>query len=296
MNALLVQILINGLSVGSVYALIAIGYNLVYGILEQLNFAHGDVYTVGCFITFSGLLAGINPFLCILLGMAAGCLINLGVERFAYRPLRKKGANRIAPTISAVGIAYIMRNVVQLVWGPQTFMFDLGIFQKKNFVVGDTIIGTLQIYILLIAILLMLAITLVLKKTRIGQAITAISQSIPTAAMMGIKVNRIIALVYGLGAALGVVGGLLFCSYYEFIYMGIGFMFGTMKAWQATIIGGIGSLKGAVIGAIVMGLSETFISAYISSAYKDAVVWAIFIVFILIRPKGMFPAQIAEKV
>ena len=273
MNALLVQILINGLSVGSVYALIAIGYNLVYGILEQLNFAHGDVYTVGCFITFSGLLAGINPFLCILLGMAAGCLINLGVERFAYRPLRKKGANRIAPTISAVGIAYIMRNVVQLVWGPQTFMFDLGIFQKKNFVVGDTIIGTLQIYILLIAILLMLAITLVLKKTRIGQAITAISQSIPTAAMMGIKVNRIIALVYGLGAALGVVGGLLFCSYYEFIYMGIGFMFGTMKAWQATII-----------------------SAYISSAYKDAVVWAIFIVFILIRPKGMFPAQIAEKV
>ena len=296
MNALLVQILINGLSVGSVYALIAIGYNLVYGILEQLNFAHGDVYTVGCFITFSGLLAGINPFLCILLGMAAGCLINLGVERFAYRPLRKKGANRIAPTISAVGIAYIMRNVVQLVWGPQTFMFDLGIFQKKNFVVGDTIIGTLQIYILLIAILLMLAITLVLKKTRIGQAITAISQSIPTAAMMGIKVNRIIALVYGLGAALGVVGGLLFCSYYEFIYMGIGFMFGTMKARQATIIGGIGSLKGAVIGAIVMGLSETFISAYISSAYKDAVVWAIFIVFILIRPKGMFPAQIAEKV
>ena len=296
MNALLVQILINGLSVGSVYALIAIGYNLVYGILEQLNFAHGDVYTVGCFITFSGLLAGINPFLCILLGMAAGCLINLGVERFAYRPLRKKGANRIAPTISAVGIAYIMRNVVQLVWGPQTFMFDLGIFQKKNFVVGDTIIGTLQIYILLIAILLMLAITLVLKKTRIGQAITAISQSIPTAAMMGIKVNRIIALVYGLGAALGVVGGLLFCSYYEFIYMGIGFMFGTMKAWQATIIGGIGSLKGGVIGAIVVGLSETFISAYISSAYKDAVVWAIFIVFILIRPKGMFPAQIAEKV
>ncbi|WP_306574122.1 branched-chain amino acid ABC transporter permease [Anaerotruncus massiliensis (ex Togo et al. 2019)] len=293
---MLVQILINGLSVGSVYALIAIGYNLVYGILEQLNFAHGDVYTVGCFITFSGLLAGINPFLCILLGMAAGCLINLGVERFAYRPLRKKGANRIAPTISAVGIAYIMRNVVQLVWGPQTFMFDLGIFQKKNFVVGDTIIGTLQIYILLIAILLMLAITLVLKKTRIGQAITAISQSIPTAAMMGIKVNRIIALVYGLGAALGVVGGLLFCSYYEFIYMGIGFMFGTMKAWQATIIGGIGGLKGAVIGAIVMGLSETFISAYISSAYKDAVVWAIFIVFILIRPKGMFPAQIAEKV
>ena len=296
MNALLVQILINGLSVGSVYALIAIGYNLVYGILEQLNFAHGDVYTVGCFITFSGLLAGINPFLCILLGMAAGCLINLGVERLANPPRRKKGANRNAPNNSAVGIAYIMRNVVQLVWGPQTFMFDLGIFQKKNFVVGDTIIGTLQIYILLIAILLMLAITLVLKKTRIGQAITAISQSIPTAAMMGIKVNRIIALVYGLGAALGVVGGLLFCSYYEFIYMGIGFMFGTMKAWQATIIGGIGSLKGAVIGAIVMGLSETFISAYISSAYKDAVVWAIFIVFILIRPKGMFPAQIAEKV
>lgn len=293
---MLVQILINGLSVGSVYALIAIGYNLVYGILEQLNFAHGDVYTVGCFVTFSSLMIGWNPLICIALGMATGFAINLGVERFAYRPLRTKGANRIAPTISAVGVAYIMRNVVQLVWGPQTFMFDLGLFQKNSLHVGNTIIGMLQIYIFIIAVSLMLLLNVILKKTKMGQAIIAISQSIPTAALMGVQVNRVIALVYGLGAALGVIGGLLFCSYYEFIFMGIGFMFGTMKAWQATIIGGIGSLKGAVIGAIIMGISETFISAYISTAYKDALVWVIFIIFILIRPKGLFPAQIAEKV
>jgi branched-chain amino acid transport system permease protein len=290
------QVLVSGLSVGSVYALIAIGYNLVYGILEQLNFAHGDVYTVGCFVTYSMFNSGLNPFVCIAGGVAVGFLINICVERFAYRPLRTKGANRIAPTLSAVGIAYVMRNIVQVIWTPRTFTFDLGIFKQANLHFGRIVVGTLQIYIFFVAVTLIAMINLLLKKTNLGQAIIAISQSIPTAALMGIKVNQIIAMVYGLGAMLGVIGGILFCSYYEFIYMGIGFMFGTMKAWMATILGGIGSLKGAIIGAVTLGVSETIIAAYVSTAYKDAFVWAFFIVFILIKPKGLFPAEIAEKV
>lgn len=287
------QYLINGLSIGSIYALIAIGYNMVYGILGLLNFAHGDVYAIGCFVIFMLLGYKINVFLAIVAGLAAGYFMNILVERFAYRPVRFSG--RITPTISAVGIAYIMRNIIQNTWGPETFSFNLGITSSQIHF-GGFIFGTLQIYILLIAVTLMFFITVVMKKTKLGQAITAISQNISAAALMGVPVNRIISMVYGLGASIGVIGGILLCSYYESIFLGIGFMLGTMKAWMASIIGGIGSLKGAVMGALILGLSESFVSAYISTTYRDAFVWGIFIIFILIRPRGFFPVQIAEKV
>jgi len=293
---LLFQVTVDALSVGSVYALISMGYNLVYGILGQLNFAHGDVYTIGCFVTFTLFLSGMNPVLAIVIGICAGALVNLVVERFAYRPLRKRGSNRIAPTISAVGIAYIMRNIVQLKWGPQTYAFDLKIINSKSMQIGNVYIGTLQIWILFIAVTIMVLVTMALKKTRWGQAIVSISQDITTSSLMGIKTDRIIAVIYGLGAALGVMGGILFCSYYGFIYMGIGFAYGTMKAWMATIWGGIGSLKGAIVGALCLGIIETFIGAYLSTTYKDVIVWLVFIIFIMIRPHGLFPQEVAEKV
>lgn len=292
----LLQVAVDALSVGSVYALISMGYNLVYGILGQLNFAHGDVYTVGCFITFTLFVSGVNPILAIVIGVCAGAVVNLIVERFAYRPLRKRGSNRIAPTISAVGIAYIMRNIVQLIWGPQTYAFDLQIIPSKTIQVGNAYVGTLQIWILLIAVLIMVLMTMALKKTKWGQAIVSISQDITTSSLMGIKTDRIIAIIYGLGAALGVIGGILFCSYYGFIYMGIGFAYGTMKAWMATIWGGIGSLKGAIVGALCLGIIETFVGAYVSTTYKDVIVWLVFIIFIMVRPHGLFPQEVAEKV
>ena len=295
-EALLLQVIVDALSVGSVYALISMGYNLVYGILGQLNFAHGDVYTVGCFITFTLFVSGVNSILAIIIGVCAGAGVNLIVERFAYRPLRKRGSNRIAPTISAVGIAYIMRNIVQLIWGPQTYAFDLKIIQSKTIQIGNAYVGTLQIWILLVAVVIMVLMNLALKKTRWGQAIVSISQDITTSSLMGIKTDRIIAIIYGLGAALGVIGGILFCSYYGFIYMGIGFAYGTMKAWMATIWGGIGSLKGAIVGALCLGIVETFVGAYLTTTYKDVIVWLVFIVFIMIRPHGLFPQEVAEKV
>ena len=293
---MLLQVIVDALSVGSVYALISMGYNLVYGILGQLNFAHGDVYTVGCFITFTLFVSGVNPILAIIIGVCAGAGVDLIVERFAYRPLRKRGSNRIAPTISAVGIAYIMRNIVQLIWGPQTYAFDLKIIQSKTIQIGNAYVGTLQIWILLVAVVIMVLMNLALKKTRWGQAIVSISQDITTSSLMGIKTDRIIAIIYGLGAALGVIGGILFCSYYGFIYMGIGFAYGTMKAWMATIWGGIGSLKGAIVGALCLGIVETFVGAYLTTTYKDVIVWLVFIVFIMIRPHGLFPQEVAEKV
>lgn len=290
---MLFQYLINGLSIGSIYAIIAIGYNMVYGILELLNFAHGDVYTVGTFVTFALLMAGTPLILAILAGVLVAFMINVLVERFAYRPVRFSG--RVTPTITAVGIAYIMRNTVQMIWGPETFPFSIGV-KNTNISVGNAIIGSLAIYIFVIAVLLMLIITFLLKKTKTGQAVVAISQSIPTAALMGIPVNRIVAIVYGVGGALGVAGGIMFCTYYQSIYMGMGFMLGTMKAWEASVIGGIGSMKGAVLGAMILGLTESLVAGYVSTTYMDAVVWGVLIIVILIKPKGFFPAQISEKV
>ena len=288
-----IQHLVNALSVGAVYALIAIGYNMVYGILEKLNQAHGDIYAVGCFVSFS-LLDVVHPVIAVLLGCATGFVLNLIVERFAYRPVRNSG--RVAPVISAVGIGYVMRNIIQLIWGAETFSFDLGIFGTGSIQIGNAVIGKLQIYILLIALVLMVAISLLLKYSKWGQAIIGISQSIETSALMGIPVNTVIAIVYGVGGLLGVIGGLLFCQYYQFIFMGIGFSYGTMKAWRASILGGIGSLKGAIMGAMILGLSETMVAAYISSTYRDVFVWLIFIIFVIVRPQGMFPAQTAEKI
>lgn len=288
-----IQHLVNALSVGAVYALIAIGYNMVYGILEKLNQAHGDIYAVGCFVSFS-LLDVVHPVIAVLIGCATGFVLNLIVERFAYRPVRNSG--RVAPVISAVGIGYVMRNIIQLIWGAETFSFDLGIFGTGSIQIGNAVVGKLQIYILIIAIVLMAAISLLLKYSKWGQAIIGISQSIETSALMGIPVNTVIAIVYGVGGLLGVIGGLLFCQYYKFIFMGIGFSYGTMKAWMASILGGIGSLKGAIMGAMILGLSETMVAAYISSTYRDVFVWLIFIIFVIVRPQGMFPAQTAEKI
>lgn len=158
------QHFVNALSVGSVYALLAIGYNMVYGNLEQLNFAHGDVYAVGCFAAYSFFMTGMNPIFAILAGAVSGFFINIGVEHFAYRPLRTAG--RIAPTISTVGIAYIMRNMIQLIWGAETYPFDLGIFKNSSFKIADVKIGTLQIFILLFAISLMILISLALKYSK----------------------------------------------------------------------------------------------------------------------------------
>ena len=288
-----IQHLVNALSVGAVYALIAIGYNMVYGILEKLNQAHGDIYAVGCFVSFS-LLDVVHPVIAVLIGCATGFVLNLIVERFAYRPVRNSG--RVAPVISAVGIGYVMRNIIQLIWGAETFSFDLGIFGTGSIQIGNAVVGKLQISILIIAIVLMAAISLLLKYSKWGQAIIGISQSIETSALMGIPVNTVIAIVYGVGGLLGVIGGLLFCQYYQFIFMGIGFSYGTMKAWMASILGGIGSLKGAIMGAMILGLSETMVAAYISSTYRDVFVWLIFIIFVIVRPQGMFPTQTAEKI
>ena len=287
----LIKQLINGLAVGSIYALIAVGYNMVYGILELVNFAHGDVYMFGTFIAMSLILAGVPIPLAILIACLAGGLLGMLVERIAYRPVRN--APRVVPMISAVAAAFVLRNLAQLIWGTQTKPFP-ALIPEQTIRLGDIEINTLQVIIMAIALTLTAIFSLIVKKTKLGKATRSVAQDIPASRLMGIEVNRIIRFVYFAGGFFGVSGGILFAMYYA-IWIGMGFL-GTMNAWIACIIGGIGSLQGAFVGGILLGLFQVFISGYVSSAYRDAFTYGLVMVILLVRPKGIFGRQIAEKV
>jgi branched-chain amino acid transport system permease protein len=287
----LVKQLLNGLAAGSIYALVAVGYNMVYGILELINFAHGDIYMVGTFIALSLLIGHVPVVVAVVLACAAGGLIGVLVERVAYRPVRN--APRVVPMISAVGAALVLRNVAQLIWGTETMPFP-ELFPTRMIQAGDIEFNSLQLIILAFALSLTGLFALVVRKTKIGKATRSVAQDIPASKLMGIEVNRIIQFVYFAGGFLGVAGGILFSMYYA-VWIGMGFL-GTMKAWIACVIGGIGSLQGALVGGLLLGVAEALISGFVSSAYRDAISYAIVMVILVVRPMGIFGRQVAEKV
>jgi branched-chain amino acid transport system permease protein len=287
----LVKQLLNGLAMGSIYALVATGYNMVYGILELINFAHGDIYMFGTFIAL-GLLWQKVPFpLALLLACLTSGIIGAVIERVAYRPIRD--APRVVPMISAVGAALVLRNCAQLIWGTMTFAFPQAL-PTRSIVIGDFTINTLHLVVSALALSLTGAFALLVRRTKLGKAMRSVSQDIPVARLMGIPVNRIIQLVYFAGGVLGVAGGVLFSMYYA-VWIGMGFL-GTMKAWIASVIGGIGSLQGAFVGGILLGVVEALVAGYISSDYKDAISYALVMILLVVRPTGIFGRQVAEKV
>ena len=286
-----VKQMLNGLAMGSIYALVAMGYNMVYGILELINFAHGDVYMFGTFVAL-GLLWQRVPFpLALLLACLASGIIGAVIERVAYRPVRD--APRVVPMISAVGAALVLRNCAQLIWGTMTFAFP-EVLPTRTIVIGDFKINTLHLIVSGLALSLAGAFALLVRRTKLGKAMRCVSQDIPVARLMGIPVNRIIQLVYFTGGVLGVTGGVLFSMYYA-VWIGMGFL-GTMKAWIASVIGGIGSLQGAFVGGMLLGVIEALVAGYISSDYKDAISYALVMMLLVVRPMGIFGRQVAEKV
>lgn len=287
-----IQQLVNGLAAGSVYALICVGYSMVFGMLEMINFAHGDVYMFGTFLAFAMLSGGVPTWIALLGSLLCGAATGIIVERVAYKPVR--GAHRIVPMISAVGAALVLRNVAQIIWGTRTYPFP-AIIPQKVFQVGNVRFSTLQLSILMIGVALMVVFSVALNRTKVGRAVRLVAQNIPVSRLMGIPVDRTISLVYGVGAALGVAGGILFSSYYSSVFIGMGFL-GTLKAWTAAIIGGIGNIYGAFLGGMLLGVTEAFISGYVSSAYKDAISFALVILILVLKPSGLLGAQIAEKV
>ncbi|WGF89746.1 branched-chain amino acid ABC transporter permease [Marinivivus vitaminiproducens] len=286
------QQVVNGLATGSIYALIAVGYSMVYGVLELINFAHGDIFMVATFVTISLMMVGVPWPIAILLGIVTGGLLAMAIERFAYRPLR--GADRIVPTITAVGAALILQNVALLTWGPQTRPFPLP-FGSGLIDVGGVLITTLQLVIMGLAAVCAIVLFALVQLTPWGRAMRAIRDDATTAELVGIPVNKIVPAVYAVGGALGVVGGILFAAYYNAVYIGMGFA-GTMYAFVAAVLGGIGSLKGAFIGGLLLGVMQALAVGYIASGFENTVAFIIMIGILILKPRGLFALPTASRV
>ena len=300
------QELVNGLTTGALYALVALGFSMVYGVLKLLNFAHGDLYMVGAYVGFfviqwfggpSSLNIPVPLLLLIMFVLAAGLVGGLGVaiERFAYRPLRD--APRIAPLITAIGISFFLENAALLLFGAQFRLYNTADFisLSSGITIGSVTIDSVQIMVLVLGLVLTVGLRELVNRTKLGKQMRAVAADREAAEMMGINVNFVIAATFFLGSALagvaGVMGGLLFNQ----VTPTIGFIVG-LKAFTAAVVGGIGSLPGAMLGGLLIGVAESMITGYISSTYTNLFVFALLIVVMLVRPSGLLGRAQLQKV
>ena len=287
--------LINGISLGSVYAIIALGYTMVYGIAKMLNFAHGDVIMVGAFAAFTVISTmGGNPIVGILVAVVVCTVLGVDIERVAYRPLR--GASPLAVLITAIGVSYLLQNVALLIFGSNSRQFTSVIdIPPLKLAGGQLSISSVTIVTIISSIVIMAVLTAFINKTKMGQAMLAVSEDRGAATLMGIDVNRTIAVTFAIGSALAAIAGVLLCSAYPSLTPYTGSMPG-IKAFVAAVFGGIGSIPGAMIGGIILGIIENLSKAYISSQLADAIVFSVLIIVLLVRPTGILGKKIQEKV
>ena len=286
--------LINGISLGSVYAIIALGYTMVYGIAKMLNFAHGDVIMVGAYISFCTSYLGLSPLVSVLFSIIVCTVLGIVVERLAYKPLRQ--APSLAVLITAIGVSYFLQNAALLIWGssPKTFSSVTGSWSLKLFD-GQLIVSGVTIVTIVACILIMICLTLFTNKTKTGTAMRAVSEDNAAAGLMGINVNTTISLTFAIGSGLAAIAGVLLCSAYPTLMPTTGSMPG-IKAFTAAVFGGIGSIPGAMIGGILLGIIEIFSKAYISTQLSDAIVFAVLIVVLIVKPDGLLGKHVSEKV
>lgn len=287
--------LINGISLGSIYAIIALGYTMVYGIARMLNFAHGDIIMVGGFVVFTIVSTlGLSPWLGLLVAVAICTVLGIVIEKVAYCPLR--GASSLAVLITAIGVSYLLQNVALLIFGSNARQFT-SIINLPNLKLADgrLTISAVTIVTIITCIVIMVALTTFINKTKVGQAMLAVSEDTGAATLMGINVNSTIAITFAIGSALAAIAGALLCSAYPSLTPYTGSMPG-IKAFVAAVFGGIGSIPGALIGGVLLGVIENLSKAYISSQLSDAIVFAVLIVVLLVRPTGILGKKITEKV
>ena len=287
------QQLVNGLSIGSIYALIALGYTMVYGIIKLINFAHGDIYMLGAYVGFISIAQlHLGFFPALLLAMVVCGVLGVIIERIAYKPLRN--ATRIAALITAIGVSYFLEYSTQKIMGPGVKTYP-SVLSNQTFHVFGIQIQMQQIYILAITIILMLALQFIVRKTKIGRSMRAVSVDADAAKLMGINVDATISYTFAIGSALAGAGGVLVGMYYNTINPLMGMVPG-IKAFVAAVFGGIGIIPGAMFGGFFIGIVEALVTAYGSSFYKDAVVYAILILILIIKPAGLLGKNVKEKV
>jgi branched-chain amino acid transport system permease protein len=278
----ILQQVANGLALGSVYALIAVGFTMVYGILFFINLPHGDMMMVGTYVVLACLLLRMPFMLAVLAGLAFSAILGVTTEFFAYRRLRR--ARRLAPLLSAVGLSYVFANSIQVAAGPAPRRFETPVSGTVS--LGPVTLPTSVIVIVATTAAIAIALEYFVNRTRLGTAIRAASQDLSAASLMGVNVNMIISLTFGISGMLAVAGGIMIGLRYGTVSPNIGFAF-MLKAFAACVLGGIGKIRGAIIGGVVLGLAEVIAVAFVSSAYRDAIAFAILIATLLIRPTGI---------
>jgi branched-chain amino acid transport system permease protein len=298
------QQLVNGLSIGSVYALIALGYTMVYGVLKLINFAHSEVFMMGAFASFFAAMGlgfdpahpeqfGLARAALVLVGAMVACgLLGLLIERFAYRPLRR--AQRLAPLITAIGVSILLQNLGILIFGanPRSFPMIIG---EQRYEIGGVVLTNIKLLIFGISAVLMLALHYLVQRTWTGKAMRAVAVNLNTAKLMGISANRVIAFTFLIGSALAAAGGILFGLDQSKIEPLMGVLVG-LKAFVAAVLGGIGNIMGAAAGGLLIGVAEQLTAGYVSADYRDAITFGILIGVLLIKPEGMFGSAKIEKV
>ena len=291
----ILQHLINGISIGSVYAIIALGYTMVYGIAKMLNFAHGDVIMVGAYISFCVTnYLHLPVFVSILASVVVCTVLGIVIEALAYKPLR--GTPSLAVLITAIGVSYFLQNSAQLIWGSAPKNFTSIVALKPIMLFDDRIVITDEVIVtVLVSILVMVCLTLFTGKTRMGKAMRAVSEDRDAAQLMGINVNQTISITFAIGSALAAVAGVLLCSTVPTLMPTTGSMPG-IRAFTAAVFGGIGSIPGAMIGGILLGVIEALSKAYLPNQFSDAIVFGVLILVLLVKPTGLLGKQIQEKV
>ena len=289
----LIQTLISGLSLGSIYALIALGYTMVYGIAKLLNFAHGDIIMVGAYAVITAVFTmGLPPFIAILISIALCALLGIVIEFLAYRPLRQ--AQPLAVLITAIGVSYLLQNLALLIYGSEQKAFPT-IVALPTVHIGGVYIDGITLATLVVTAVIMVALSLFINKTRMGKAMRAVSEDKEAAELMGISVNRTITVTFAIGSALAGVAAIFYGAAYTYIRPTTGAMPG-IKAFTAAVFGGIGSIPGAMLGGILLGVIEQLSKTYISTLWADAIVFGVLVVVLVVKPTGLLGKKISEKV
>ena len=290
------QQVFNGLTIGGVYALIAVGYTMIYGVIQQINFAHGEIYALGAFFAFTFITyLGLPFYLAFLLSMACCAVCGMLLDIVAYRPLRQ--APRLAALITAIGMSIFLQNLIMIIWGSRPMPFPQAAvpayFNQTALAFLGVKLSWFQLFIYAITVVMMIGLNLIIKKTNYGKAMRAVAQNKTMAALAGINVNRVITLTFALAGAMGAAAGILVGAYYNTIYPTMGYLAG-VKAFAAAVLGGIGSVPGAMLGGIVLGVAEALGAGYLSSLYRDGISYAVMILVIVFIPAGFFGKLIRE--